>query len=57
MPLKETLENLKVDPHRILTHLSQQGFSKCRDWGEGVFQCFLESCLLSPPPEIQSEAD
>ena len=27
-PLMETLENLKVGPHRILTPLSQQGFSK-----------------------------
>ena len=38
--LKETLENLKVGPHRILTPLSQQGFSKGRDWGGGGFPVF-----------------
>lgn len=37
---KETLENLKVDPPRILTSLSQQGFSKRRDWSRGVFPVF-----------------
>ena len=37
---RETLENLKVDPHRILTPPSQQGFSKGRDWGGGVFPVF-----------------
>ena len=37
---KETLENLKTGPYRILTPLSQQGFSKYRDWAEGVFQDF-----------------
>ena len=31
------VENLKVAPPRILTPLSQQGFSKGRDWGRGVF--------------------
>ena len=38
--IKETLENLKVGPHRILTPLSQQGFSKGRDWGGGGFPVF-----------------
>ena len=37
---RETLENLKVGPHRILTPLSQQGFSKGRDWGGGGFPVF-----------------
>ena len=37
---KETLENLKVGPHRILTPLSQQGFSKGQDWGGGGFPVF-----------------
>ena len=36
----ETLENLKVGPHRILTPLSQQGFSKGQDWGGGGFPVF-----------------
>ena len=38
--IRETLENLKVGPHRILTPLSQQGFSKGRDWGGGGFPVF-----------------
>ena len=38
--VEETLENLKVGPHRILTPLSQQGFSKGRDWGGGGFPVF-----------------
>jgi len=37
---RETLENLKAGPHRILTSLSQQGFSKSRDWGGGGFPAF-----------------
>ena len=36
----ETLENLKVGPHRILTPLSQQGFSEGRDCGRGGFPAF-----------------
>ncbi len=30
---RETLENLRLDSHKILTPLSQQDFSKVRDWG------------------------
>ena len=30
---RETLENLKSGPYRILTPLSQQGFSRGWDWG------------------------
>ena len=38
--VRETLENLKVGPHRILTPLSQQGFSEGRDCGRGGFPAF-----------------
>ena len=43
--VRETLENLKVGPHRILTPLSQQGFSKGRDWGGGGFPVFPKHWL------------
>ncbi len=34
---RETLENLRLDSHRILTPLSQQVFSRSRYWGEEEF--------------------
>ncbi len=37
---RETLENLRLDSHKILTPLSQQGFSKVRDWGRGGIPVF-----------------
>ena len=46
IPMKagiQTLENLKLSPHRVPTILSQQGFSEVQDCG---VQCFLRRCTM-----------
>ena len=42
----QTLENIKLSPHRIPTTLSQQGFSEVQDCGRGGVQCFLRCCTM-----------
>ena len=42
----QTLENIKLSPHRVPTTLSQQGFSEVQDCGRGGVQRFLRRCIM-----------
>ena len=42
--LDQLNKKTRLFPHRILAPLSQQGFSRSRDWTDGVFQRFQKKC-------------
>ena len=46
-PIMETLENLELGPHRILTLLSQQGFSEVGTGAEGFSSVSLSREIMS----------